>query len=36
MPSENTGILTLRKNVMLNPIERFRVAILHPNRDWNH
>ncbi len=21
---------------MLNPIERFKVAILHLNRNWNH
>ncbi len=21
---------------MLNPIEKFKVAILHLNRDWNH
>ncbi len=21
---------------MLNPIEKFKVAILHINRDWNH
>ena len=23
-------------DVMLNPIEKFKVAILHLNRDWNH
>ena len=23
-------------SIMLNPIEKFRVAILHLNRDWNH
>ena len=22
--------------IMLNPIEKFKVAILHLNRDWNH
>ena len=23
-------------SIMLNPIEKFKVAILHLNRDWNH
>ncbi len=23
-------------HIMLNPIEKFKVAILHLNRDWNH
>ncbi len=23
-------------HIMLNPVEKFKVAILHLNRDWNH